>query len=565
MANLNEVFASAEDQRKYYLREMKRCKDPVYFISNYIHITTPSTKEGDSKFNLWDFQKNCVNAFEENRFNVVLKSRQIGMSTLVSAYIIWLMIFHKNRNILVVSIKREDSSELINKIKYAYEHLPDWIKKIAKPKSDNVHTFELDNYSKVFASSTTENMGRGKALTHLMIDEAAFIDGLDAAWVSAWPTISVNGSVIVFSTPNGQSNFFYDLYTKAENKENEFNHIKLDWTVDPTRDENWYKTTISGMSKRQFSQEFGASFLMSGDTVIDPEDILRLKKGTKPPDAFIGLQRKMWVWQDCQADREYILSSDVARGDGEDYSAFTLIDSNSFEVVATFKDKIKTDKYAEFLYEIGEAYNWALVVVENNTYGWAVLQKLISMKYPNIFYMDKKTMDLVEGWVDDSRTDIVAGFPTSPKTRNMLITILEESIRNKKLKLYCTRIIEEMEAFIWERGKAQAKKGKNDDLLMSLAIGCFIKEITYSKFMKSADMNRLFIETFSVIKKATNLTMPGDPGYRYENSMVGINNNIAVTKYNNLDENTVRDLLGRPRIKENVEVKKKYFNPFMKI
>lgn len=560
---LNEVFKTGIDEKQYYLREMRKCKDPVYFIMNYIHILTPKSKQGSSKFDMYDFQKDCVAAFEENRFNVVLKSRQIGMSTLVSSYIIWLMLFHKNRNILIVSIRREDSAELIQKIKYAYENLPQWLKKIAQPKSDNVHTFELDNYSKVSASSTTENMGRGKSLTHLMIDEAAFIEGLGQAWVSAWPTISVNGSVIVFSTPNGQGNFFHELYSKSEKGENEFNHIKLDWTVDPTRDEKWYNTTISGMSKRQFAQEFSCNFLLSGETVIDGEDILKLKNKILNPETVGTLSRKLWTWKEPEGDREYAISADVARGDGEDYSAFCIMDLNSGEVVATYKDKIKTEQYAELLYDMAELYNKALLIVENNNHGWAVLQKLISMKYSNLFWMDKKTQEIIEGYIDETRTDITPGFPTNVKTRNMLITLLEESIRTQKVKLYCSRTIEEMETFIWENGKAQAKKGKNDDLLMSLAIGIFVKEITYNKSMKSSDIRRLFQKTVSVIKKSLNYTLPGENGYSVEKSFIG-QNGMAITKYNTLNSDEIRQVLGRPKIVEE-STKKKFLNPFIKI
>lgn len=568
---IDEVFESAAEEKKFYLREIRKCKDPIYFISNYIYITTPKTKEGASKFNLWDFQKDCIKYFEENRFNVVLKSRQIGMSTLVSSYILWLMIFHKNRNILVVSIKREDSAELIDKIKYAYQHLPEWIKKIAKPKSDNVHTFELDNFSKVTASSTTKNMGRGKALTHLLIDEAAFIDGLDEAWKSVWPTISVNGSVIVFSTPDGQGNFFYELYTGAINKEPDtlgfdFNPIKLDWTVDPTRDEQWYKTTLGGMTKRQFAQEFGCSFLLSGDTVIDPEDIQRIKQSVCNPEAYMGLSRKMWIWKDVDSYREYCISCDVARGDGEDFSTFTIIDLNSFEVVASYKDKIKTDQFAEMLYDVGELYNKALLVVENNNHGWAVLQKLISMKYPNLFWTDKKTMEIIEGFIDETRTDISPGFPTTPKTRNMIITTLEESIRNKKLQLYCSRIVEEMEHFIWEKGRPQAKRGKNDDLIMALAIGCFIKEITFSKLIKTTAINKMFLKTFSSVKRQSTISVPGDFGYNIRNSIMGKENTIYTTRYGVLSDNDTRELLGRDKKKEEAPPKStKHFNPFVKI
>jgi len=566
---IDEVFESAADEKKFYLREIRKCKDPVYFISNYIYITTPKTKDGSSKFNLWDFQRDCIKYFEENRFNVVLKSRQIGMSTLVSSYILWLMMFHKNRNILVVSIRREDSADLIDKIKYAYEHLPEWLKKIAKPKSDNVHTFELDNFSKVLASSTTKNMGRGKALTHLLIDEAAFIDGLDEAWKSVWPTVSVNGSVIVFSTPEGQGNFFYELYSGALNNEgvgSGFNAIKLDWTVDPTRDEAWYKTTLGGMTKRQFAQEFGCSFLLSGDTVIDPEDIQRLKEGILNPEAVMGLSRKIWLWKEADLHRDYSICCDVARGDGEDFSSFVVMDLNSFEIVSSFKDKIKTDEFAELLYDIGEMYNKALLVVENNNHGWAVLQKLISMKYPNLFWADKKTMEVIEGYVDETRTDITPGFPTTPKTRNMIITTLEESIRNRKLKLYCSRITEEMDHFIWEKGTPQAKRGKNDDLIMALAISCFIKEITFNKLLTATNINKMFLKTFSSVKRHSAISTPGDIGYNIRNSILGKENSLYTTRYGVLSDDEMRELLGREKKKEEAPPKSvKRFNPFIKI
>jgi len=508
----------------YKKSELFRCKNVVYFISNHIYIQTPGS--GREKFDLWDFQRDCLNSFEDTRFNIVLKSRQLGLSTLISAYVLWLMLFNRDRNILVVSIRREDAQKLIKKIKYAYSYLPDWMK-ISKPISDNVFTFELDNHSKVVASATTENMARGDALTHLFIDEAGFIDGLEDAWPSAWPSISVAGKSIVFSTPNGSDNFFYKLWSDAEVKENEFKTTKLMWDVRPDRDQAWYNRTFKTLPRKKFAQEFECDFTLSGDTVIDPEDIVYYSNFIIEEEGFFTSDRKGRYWKEPDLSHSYIIAADVARGDGEDYSSFVVMDVDADEIVADYKNKIKTDIYAEILVAAATLYNHALLVVENNNHGWAVLQRIIQMKYKNLYYADKKTLEIIEGYIDDTRSDIIAGFPTNQKTKVLIVERLEEAIRNKRYSIYSDKIIDEFRQFVWINGKATTKKGYHDDLVISLAICIFVKEFIYGKSEIKADLNRLILPLIGKETRNMETKIPGMIGFKKKDNNFNIYNSLS--------------------------------------
>ena len=210
-------------------KELLKCgRDPTYFINNYVKIAHPI--KGLIPFKLYDFQEEIVKDFEDCRFNIILKARQLGLSTTTAAYITWLLLFHRNKNVVIMATKLDTAGNLVKKVKLAMKSVPKWMM-ISKIIIDNRNSFELDNGSQVKAISTSGDAGRSEALSLLVLDEAAIIENMDVLWAGLYPTLSTGGNCIILSTPNGVGNLFHKLYTEAEEGTNDFNHIKLLYTL----------------------------------------------------------------------------------------------------------------------------------------------------------------------------------------------------------------------------------------------------------------------------------------------------------------------------------------------
>ena len=189
----------------------------------------------------------------------------------------------------------------------------------------------------------------------------------------------------------------------------------------------------------------------------------------------------MWIWSHPQVNRKYMLSADVARGDGSDYSAFHIIDLENLEQVGEFRGKVDTTRYASILIAVATEYNDALLVVENNNVGWAVLQAIIDRDYKNLFWMKKdlKYVDSTHQYTNKYRGEnraMIPGFTTSMKSRPLMIETLSKFLRDGSIRLNSIRLVDELFVFIFNNGKAEALKGYNDDLVMSFAIGLWIRE-----------------------------------------------------------------------------------------
>jgi len=196
-------------------------------------------------------------------------------------------------------------------------------------------------------------------------------------------------------------------------------------------------------------------------------------------------------------EHKYIISADVARGDAEDYSTFHVIDTNKSEVVCEYKGKVPPDQFAVLLAEAGKRYNNALLCPENNTYGYAVIMKLIELGYKNLYYRNQK--DKYNAMYGIGETQIhKVGFTTSGQSRSQILTKLEQVIRNKELRIYSSRLYEEVKTFIWKGTKAQAQKGKNDDLVMALAIGVWLFDTSPVNSKHSVDINSAMLKAFAV-------------------------------------------------------------------
>ena len=507
---------SFELDKKQKVKEILKCgKDPAYFLKTYARISHPM--HGLILFDTYDFQDSLLEDFNDYRFNVILKARQLGISTITAGYIVWLMLFHRDKSILVMATKFATAGNLVKKVKGVMRNLPEWIK-IASIDVDNRTSFELSNGSTIKAASTSGDAGRSEALSLLVLDEAAHIEGLEELWTGLYPTLSTGGRCIALSTPNGVGNWFHKTCTDAESGTNNFHLTTLPWDVHPDRDKEWYKKETKNMSKRQIAQELECNFNTSGETVIDSDDMNWLLSNVCEPKYRTGFDRNFWIWEEFDPTCNYLMSVDVSRGDGADFSTFHIIKLETLEIIGEYQGKPTPDMFAVMLNQVGREFGNAMMVVENNNIGYTVLDKLTEYAYPNVYYSIKSTHEYVEQHIAEHRTSAVAGFTTSMKTRPLIVAKLEEFIRNKLIKVYSTRTVNEFKTFIWRNGRPQAMKSYNDDLIMALAIACWVRDTAIQANARDLNYQKAFVDAIYTVKTTMNTQIKGQEGYKPNNT-----------------------------------------------
>ena len=481
------------------MKEIVRCgKKPEYFIHTYAKITHPM--KGLIPFHLYPFQEKLLEDFEDHRFNIILKARQLGISTVTAAYVAWMMMFHREKNVLVIATKFSTAANLVKKVKAIIKNLPEWLR-ISTVDIDNRTSFVLSNGSQIKASSTSGDAGRSEALSLLVIDEAAHVEGLDELWMGLYPTLSTGGRCIALSTPNGVGNWFHKIYVEAENKSNDFFPTKLPWDVHPDRAQEWFEKETRNMSRREIAQELECNFNMSGETVFAVEDLEIYDNMVSDPKYRTGFDRNLWIWEERKPENTYLLSCDVARGDGKDYSVCHVFKLETMEIVAEYQGKCTPDVFSRVIFDMGQEYGNGLLVVENNSVGFAVLDKLKEMRYPNLYHSIKSTHEFVEEYQADQMNNAVAGFSTTSKTRPLIVAKMEEFIRNNLIKIYSPRLLAEMRTFVWNNGRAEAMRSYNDDLIMACAVGCWVRDTALAVNQKEAEYAKAFV---GAITRSTN-------------------------------------------------------------
>ena len=492
--------------RQHEISEIVKCgRDPLYFMKRYAKVRTQ--KHGVVPFKTWPFQDDCVRDFMKNRLNIVNKARQLGLSTVTAVYALWLALFQKDRSILVIATKLPTAINFIKKVKVALQNLPPWLV-LPKIKTENKSQLAFSNGSEITAITTSVDAGRSEALSLLIVDEAAWIRNFDDIWTGLYPTLSDGaGCAILMSTPNGVGGQFYKLCSEAKSGHNDFNYIELKWDVRPDHDQEWFARETRGFGRKRIAQEHMCDFLSSGDTFLQADDLEWLRSQQRDPVERLpilgdGSPRDVWVWYRPVPGKQYIISSDVARGDaGEkgDYSTFHVFDPAECKVAAEFMGRIPPDKLADALDSYGKMYNNALLAPELNTFGHHTCTRLRDHhRYPRLYY--KNAVGNAFEYRPNNDTE-PPGFMTTPATRPVILTKLEELVRNRVLQVHSKRLYDEMHAFIWNGTKAQASKDSHDDLIMSLAIGAWLVDNTFGHSVHAGAVGQKLLECVSVVRR----------------------------------------------------------------
>jgi hypothetical protein len=491
----------SQDLRKIIQSEYVKCAaDPVHFMRKYCFIQHP--QRGRIPFNLYPFQEKVLTLFQENPYSVVLKSRQLGISTLGAGYSLWLMLFHKDKNVLCIATKQDTAKNMVTKVKFMYENLPSWLK-IPAPENNKL-TLRLSNGSQIKATSASSDAGRSEAVSLLLIDEAAFIENIGEIWASAQQTLATGGGCIALSTPYGTGNWFHQTWVRAENQENDFLPIKLPWYVHPERDQTWRDKQDELLGDpRMAAQECDCDFNTSGDTVFYAE-YLQFYEQTyiKDPLEKRGADQNLWIWEPADYSRTYLVVADVARGDGKDYSAFHVIDIETNTQVAEYKGQLGTKEFGHLLTGIATEYNEALLVVENASIGWATIQTIIDRGYTNLYYSTKSDATKADSYFDKymDTSKMVPGFSMTSRVRPLIIGKIQEYVNDKSVIIQSKRLIEEMKVFMWKNGRAEAQQGYNDDLVMSFGIGMFMRDTSFKFSQQHLDMSKAALNGISTNK-----------------------------------------------------------------
>jgi len=477
----------------------KSAADPIHFMRRYGLIQHP--QRGKVLFNLYPFQAKVLTEFQQHRFNIVLKSRQLGISTLCAAYALWCMTFKSDFNVLVIATKQDVAKNIVTKVKVMQEGLPSWLK--VNEVEFNKLGVRLKNGSQIKAVSATSDAGRSDAISLLIIDEAAWIDGIEDIWTASQSTLSTGGKAIILSTPAGVGNFFHKTWQKAEYG-GEWNPIKLKWDLHPERTIKWREEQDALLGPRLAAQESDCDFLTSGNSFIS-QDILKWYSETyvQEPTEKRGITSDYWVWEGPDYNKSYMVIADVARGDGKDFSACHVIEIEGLRQVAEYKGLIGTKEYGNMLVSIATEYNDALLIIENANIGWAVIQQAIDRTYRNLYYTYKDDayqdpeVYYRKGYDLKDKSQMVPGFTTSSKTRPLVLSTLDMLMREKSPIIRSKRLIDELSVFIWNGQRPEAQHGYNDDLVMSWAIGLRVRDTAIKLRTQGIELSRAAVSNVS--------------------------------------------------------------------
>ena len=456
------------------LREYKKCmEDPIYFARNYVKVI--ALDKGLVKFDLYPYQEQMFNHFQEHRFNVILACRQSGKSISACAYLLWFVLFNSEKTVAILANKGATAREMLARITLMLENIPFFLQPGSK--ALNKGSLEFSNNSRIVAAATSGSSIRGMSVNLLYLDEFAFVERAAEFYTSTYPVVSSgkDTKIIVTSTANGIGNQFHKVWEGAVQGINQFKPFRVDWWDVPGRDRKWKTETIANTSQLQFDQEFGNTFFGTGDTLINADTLLNLR--AKPYERLLenGLLK---IYKETEKDHDYIMTVDVSKGRGQDYSTFNILDISTrpFEQVAVYRNNtISPVLFPNVIYKYAKVYNEAYVVVEANDQGSVVCNGLYhDLEYENMH-------------VESAIKANALGIEITRKTKRLGCSAIKDILENGKLKIVDEQTILEISTFEARGQSYEATDGNHDDLMMNLVMFGYFVSTQY--FADMTDIN----------------------------------------------------------------------------
>ena len=489
--NLKAVGVPVEFTEENVQEYLKCAKDYIYFIKNYVKIV--NVDKGLVDFDLWPFQEDMVNNFENNRFSICKLPRQVGKTTTVAAYILWKVLFTEQYSVAILANKMAQAREILGRIQTAYEWLPKWMQQgIVEWNKGNI---SLENGSEILASATSSSAIRGTSQNLIYLDEFAFVPNnlQEEFFASVFPTISsgTTSKVVITSTPNGM-NMFYKIWVDSEEGNNNYVRSEVHWSDVPGRDDKWKQETIKNTSEEQFRQEFECEFLGSSNTLIHPSKLSQLvfKKPLYTKNLFD-------CYEEPKKDHIYLMTVDTSRGVGLDYSALVVFDVTDipYRVVGKYRSKeISPLFYPNVIHSIAQSYNEAFVLVELNDLGEQVANIVQQdLEYENLLTTSVKGRGGQQIGGGFSHR-IQLGVKTTKTTKRVGCSNLKDLVENNKLIIHDYDLINELSTFISKGSSYEADEGHHDDLVMCTVLFSWMVRQNYFIEITDNDVRRKLYE-----------------------------------------------------------------------
>jgi len=478
-----------QDWSETQVREYALCmKDPVYFIEKYAKII--SLDKGLVSFKLYPYQKKMFKQFERNRFNVVLACRQSGKSISACGYLLWFALFQPEKSIAVLANKGATAREMLARITIMLENIPFFLQPGVK--ALNKSNIDFSNNSRIIAAATTGQSIRGLSINLLYLDEFAFVERAAEFYTSTYPVISsgTDTKIIVTSTANGIGNTFHKIWEGSIQGVNEYSNFRVDWHDVPGRDEEWKQQTINNTSQVQFDQEFGNTFFGTGNTLINAQTLLDLR-ASQP--IKIMENGDMLIYKETVQNHDYVLVADVAKGRGQDYSTFSLIDISTrpFEQVAVYRNNtISPLLFPNIIYKYANVYNKAYCIVESNDQGSVVCNGLYyDLEYENVH-------------VESAVKANAVGIEINRKSKRLGCSALKDLMENNKIRVVDEQTILEISTFEAKGQTYEASTGNHDDLVMNLVLfGYFVSSAYFANLTDINIKDMIFNQKLKAIEE----------------------------------------------------------------
>jgi hypothetical protein len=542
--------------KEQILLEYAKCAhDTPYALRTYLQ-TYDNTQSKYVPLELFNDQVTLVKDYDTCEENIALKYRQAGVSTVTSAWASKRLVFAKKskpEKILIIANKLDTAVEMANKVRAFVEQWPNWLGVGFSPEKNAARHFKLTNGCEVKAVATSKDALRGYTPTILIFDEAAYIDADEDFWSACMASLSTGGKVIVISTPNGFDPIYYSIYSQAVKGMNDFRITEMYWFRDPRYSKDLklvkvediihymlnrgdyrdgdivldyseikvadrdfeeikqkiekgykpYSSWFEAMSKklkfdkRKISQELECNFLGSGDNVIPPETMKKIKENfiKEPENKFMG--GALWQWKEPIAGHKYIMGIDVSRGDSEDFTTFTIIDFDDREQVLEYIGKVPPDVVAEIAFKWATMYNAFIVTDITGGMGVATSRKLQELGYKNL-YVDG--INPADKWKwDPKQNDKIPGINFNSK-RVLIVQAFEEALRFGFI-IRSQRLFNELNTFVYVNGRPDHQKGQHDDLIMAMAMAIYVGESSFAKLEKATEQAKAMIESWTTEKR----------------------------------------------------------------